>query len=136
MILQLKKVYQTLVTAQYWKLSKSNTLVNKDQKWQFSKVKWTLPAENDVSVIKDTSSGKVLGLLNEGFNVSVELEDTKSESNDSQMWLRGPSINGWFRMINCSSRQVLTAEGTSKTIITGKKLLHICIFYHLKSRPN
>ena len=95
--------------------------MNKDGNWQFSKVRWTLPAENEVSFIKDTSSGKVLGPVNEDVNASVELEDTKSESNDSQKWLRGPSINGWFRLKNCSSRQVLTAEGKTKTLITGKK---------------
>ena len=95
--------------------------MNKDGKWQFSKVKWTLPAENEVSLIKDTSSGKVLGPTNEEVNTSVELNDAKSEFNDSKKWLRGPSINGWFRLKNCSSRQVLTAEGTTKTLMKGKK---------------
>ena len=94
--------------------------MNKDGKWQFSEVKWTLPGETEVGFIKDTSSGKVLGPVNAEVNTSVELDDTKSEFNDSQKWLRGPSINGWFRLKNCSSRQVLTAEGTTKTLITGK----------------
>ena len=97
--------------------------MNKDGNWQFSKVKWTIPRENEVGFIKDTSSGKVLGSENEGINTSVKLEDMKSEPNDSQKWLRGPSIHGWFQLQNCSSRQVLTANGTTKTLITGKKLV-------------
>ena len=116
--MQTKKVYLPPLTAQYWKLSKSNNLVNKHGNWQFSNVRWTLPGENEIGLIKDTSTGKVLGPVNERINTSVELEDTKSESNDSQRWLRGPSINGWFRLKNCSSRQVLTAEGTTKTLNT------------------
>ena len=130
--MQTKKVYLPLLTAQYWKLSKSNNLVNKDGNWQFSKVKWTLPCENEIGLIKDTSTGKVLGSANEGMNTSVELEDTKGESDDSQRWLRGPSINGWFRLKNCSSRQVLTAEGTSKTLNTSKKLYIYAFFIILQ----
>ena len=111
----------TYVTAQYWRLSKSNNLVNKDGNWQFSKVRWTLPGETEIGLIKDTSSGKVLGAADEAINSFVELEDKKGESNDRQKWLRGPSVHGWFRLQNCNSRQVLTAEGKTKTLITGKK---------------
>ena len=101
--------------------------MNKDGKWQFSEVKWTLPGETEVGFIKETSSGKVLGPANEAIDPCVELEDMRSESNDRQKWLRGPSVHGWFRLQNCSSRKVLTAEGTTKTLITGKKLIHIAI---------
>ena len=113
-------------------MSKSNNLVNKDGKWQFSEVKWTLPGETEVGFIKETSSGKVLGPENEAIDSFVELEGMKSESNDRQKWLRGPSVHGWFRLQNCSSRKVLTAEGTTKTLITGKKFIHIAMhfFYH------
>ena len=93
--------------------------MNKDGNWQFSKVRWTLPGETEIGLIKDTSSGKVLGAADEAINSFVELEDKKGESNDRQKWLRGPSVHGWFRLQNCNSRQVLTAEGTTKTLITG-----------------
>ena len=130
--MQTKKVHLPLFTAQYWKLSESNNLVNKDGNWQFSKVRWTLPAENKIGLIKDKNTGKVLGPVNEGINTFVELEDTNSEYWIHQTWSRGPSINGWFRLKNCRSRQVLTAGGTTKTLNTGMKIVHIGFFIILQ----
>jgi hypothetical protein len=110
----------SLSTAQYWKVSKTNNLVNKSGKWQFSSLKWSLPEENCEGPITDNASGKVLDIVDQESLVElVEIEDASLLSN-GQKWIKAKqNKDGWFMLINPSSNKVLTALTATATSISG-----------------
>ena len=98
-------------------------LLNKNGKWLHQEKAWTLTAEESEGNIEDQSSGKVLGLLNDGTEIGtlVVLESKKrSVCSEGQKWLRDyADEGGWFRLKNPLSGRALTAQGTTSTVIAG-----------------
>ena len=101
-------------------MSKTNNLVNKSGKWQFSSLKWSLPEENCEGPITDNASGKILDIVNQESLVElVDIEDTSLLTN-GQKWIKAKqNKDGWFMLINPSSNKVLTALTATTTSITG-----------------
>ena len=99
-------------------------LMNKNGDWIYQDNAWTITAEGSVGNIEDQSSGKVLGLLNDGKDMGtlVILESKKrSLCSEGQKWLRDMNDeNGWFRLKNPLSGKVLTAQTSSIIALTGK----------------
>ena len=87
-------------------------LVNKNGDWIYHDNAWTITAEGSVGNIEDQSSGKVLGLLNDGKEMGtlVILESKKrSLCSEGQKWLRDMNDeDGWFRLKNPLSGKFLT----------------------------
>ena len=100
-------------------------LINKNGNWIYQDNTWTITAEGSVGNIEDQSSGKVLGLLNDGKDMGtlVILESKKrSLCSEGQKWLRDMNDeNGWFRLKNPLSGKVLTAQTSSIIALTGKE---------------
>ena len=98
-------------------------LLNKNGKWMHQKKAWTLNAEESEGNIEDQSSGKVLGLLNDGTEIGtlVVLESKKrSVCSEGQKWLRDyADEGGWFRLKNPLSGRALTAQDSTSTVIAG-----------------
>ena len=98
-------------------------LLNKNGKWMHQEKAWTLTAEESEGNIEDQSSGKVLGLLNDGTEIGtlVVLESKKrSVCSEGQKWLRDyADEGGWFRLKNPLSGRVLTAQDQTIISITG-----------------
>ena len=98
-------------------------LLNKNGKWMYQEKAWTLTAEESEGNIEDQSSGKVLGLLNDGTEIGtlVVLESKKrSVCSEGQKWLRDAADEGgWFRLKNPLSGRVLTAQDQTIISITG-----------------
>ena len=102
--------------AQYWKLTKHKTLVNKSGRWQHSKIKWSIP--NCEGQIMETSSGKTL-VLSDGSTANGTLVRLE-ESGNKQHWVRSRETkDGWFMIIDSISKRVLTATSETSTTITG-----------------
>ena len=49
----------SLISAQLWKLSEDNRLINKNGKWQYEDLEWNVPEEEQESYILDKATGKV-----------------------------------------------------------------------------
>ena len=100
-------------------------LINKNGDWIHQNDAWTITAEGLVGNIEEQSSGKVLGLLNDGVDIgtSVILESKKrSVCSEGQKWLRSVADeHGWFRLKNPLSGRVLTSQSSSIIALTGKK---------------
>ena len=83
---------------------------------------WTITAEGSVGNIEDQSSGKVLGLLNDGKDMGtlIILESKKrSLCSEGQKWLRDMNDeNGWFRLKNPLSGKVLGLMNDGKDMGT------------------
>ena len=98
-------------------------LLNKNGKWMHQEKAWTLTAEESEGNIEDQSSGKVLGLLNDGTEIGtlVVLESKKrSVCSEGQKWLRDAADEGgWFRLKNPLSGRVLTAQDQTIISIAG-----------------
>ena len=110
---------RVLLLAQYWKLSKNGTLVNKSGKWQHSSIKWSMPRMNEEGKIMDSSSGRVLGLVDDfGFILPNETMVTLDERFD------GLLTDGWFLIRHSVSNKVLTAMSQTTTSITGTQYVH------------
>ena len=107
-------------------------LLNKNGKWMYQEKAWTLTAEESEGNIEDQSSGKVLGLLNDGTEIGtlVVLESKKrSVCSEGQKWLRDyADEGGWFRLKNPRSGRALTAQDSTSTVIAGiaKVLYSFC----------
>ena len=99
-------------------------LINKNGNWMHQDNTWTITAEGSVGNIEDQSSGKVLGLLNDGKDMGtlIILESKKrSLCSEGQKWLRHMNDeNGWFRLKNPLSGKVLTAQTSHIISLTGK----------------
>ena len=112
-------------------------LLNKNGKWMHQKKAWTLTAEESEGNIEDQSSGKVLGLLNDGTEIGtlVVLESKKrSVCSEGQKWLRDyADEGGWFRLKNPLSGRALTAQDSTSTVISGITYSMILPLYRLKS---
>ena len=123
-IICLKERFLVLI-GQLWKLNDDMKLINKNGNWIYQDNTWTITAEGSVGNIEDQSSGKVLGLLNDGKDVGtlVILESKKrSLCSEGQKWLRDMNDeNGWFRLKNPLSGKVLTAQTSSIIALTGKE---------------
>ena len=108
-------------------------LINKNGNWMYQDNTWTITAEGSVGNIEDQSSGKVLGLLNDGKDMGtlVILESKKrSLCSEGQKWLRDMNDeDGWFRLKNPLSGKVLTAQTSSIIALTGK--LKKVVNYHI-----
>ena len=109
-------------------------LMNKNGDWIYQDNAWTITAEGSVGNIEDQSSGKVLGLLNDGKDMGtlVILESKKrSLCSEGQKWLRDMNDeDGWFRLKNPLSGKVLTAQTSSIIALTGKYKKTV-VNYHL-----
>ena len=46
------------ISAQLWKFTKDNRLVNKNGGWQYEDYKWNIPKEGDEDYISDKATGK------------------------------------------------------------------------------
>ena len=122
---------------QLWKLNNDMKLLNKNGNWKHQEKAWTLTAEESEGNIEDQSSGKVLGLLNDGTEIGtlVVLESKKrSVCSEGQKWLRDyADEGGWFRLKNPLSGRALTAQDSTSTVISGITYSMILPLYRLKS---
>ena len=105
-------------------------LLNQNGPWVHQENAWTLTAEGSEGNIEDQSSGKVLGLLNNGTDIGtlVVLESKKrSVCSKGQKWLRDTADEGgWFRLKNPLSGGVLTAQDQTIISITGTLFIIFC----------
>ena len=100
--------------------------MNKSGKWQYSKIKWSLPEENNEGEILDSSSGMVLAQSIEGLVVLKDFDE-----GFGQKWTVGKkNKDGWFVITNIDSNQVLTADGIETTKVAGLRFfpLLFCLF--------
>ena len=83
---------------------------------------WNLPVSGGIGYIEDTSSGKVLGLVGDGIgpNMMVMLQEKITPVSDSQKWIRGMEVGGYFTLVNPTSEKMLYVENPSLTIVIGK----------------
>ena len=88
---------------------------------------WNLPLSGGMGYIEDASSGKVLGLVGDGMgfgdsdpNIMVMLQEKITPVSDSQRWIRGMEIGGYFTLVNPTLEKMLYVENPSLTLVIGK----------------
>ena len=109
---------------------------------QDSTSRWNLPVSGGKGYIEDASSGKVLSLVGDGIgpNIMVMLQEKTTPVSDSQMWIRGMEVGGYFAIVNPTSQKMLYADNPSLTRVIGNcwsknrliLLLNMSCIFHLQ----
>ena len=86
---------------------------------------WNLPVSGGIGYIEDASSGKVLGVVSDGMEwngdgMMVMLQEKITPVSDSQKWIRGMEVGGYFTLVNPTSEKMLYVENPSLTRVIGK----------------
>ena len=86
---------------------------------------WNLPVSGGIGYIEDASSGKVLGVVGDGMEwngdgMMVMLQEKITPVSDSQKWIRGMEVGGYFTLVNPTSEKMLYVENPSLTRVIGK----------------
>ena len=86
---------------------------------------WNLPVSGGIGYIEDASSGKVLSVVGNGMEwngdgMMVMLQEKITPVSDSQKWIRGMEVGGYFTLVNPTSEKMLYVENPSLTRVIGK----------------
>ena len=115
-------------TARLWSLTNDSRLDNLyNSEWEFQDKQWTIPSEGTEGGYIEVTDKEVSTKPSEVKKVKVlaiteseiVLEDKADNSKSSQIWIKGPTKDGYFTLKNKETGEFLQGEKTPMTSVKG-----------------